>query len=318
EATGIDQRPIHEVALRVVRIFIGIEYVVHREFADGEDEPVRRHCTAKLICRRIHLLAVAAEIDGLSAESARNAGIGYRLAFFERCAARKPGNAGCRIEAKTLIDFRIDPQFSALPQPHAEKRGGVPGFAPLVGDEAVWPDIGRAERRRILLKKGRLAVDGEVAEVERVRPLGKNLRIDAVAAELVIQSDPQRMHREIGGETLRAGGKVHAARTIMGNKISEPRRPAWGQHDFNAGTGRAADAGHHEEILDCAYRRRAADRDAGGLRPRKLIEAVGETARGIKQPMPRRVTDAAAYGASHFHLLPLDRLPSHPGTAAIA
>src|SRR5262249_46693240 len=119
-----------------MRVFIGVEYVVDGEFADGENQSIRGLRSAKLIWPGFYFLAVAAEIDGLSDESTRDAGIGHRLAPLQRFLARKSGDARRSVEPKTLIDLGIDPQLGGLPQPHAHIGGRVKGFAPLVGNEA--------------------------------------------------------------------------------------------------------------------------------------------------------------------------------------
>src|SRR5262249_24351759 len=200
-------------------------------------------------------------------------------------------------EPKTLIDFRIDPEFGALPQPHAQKCSRVPGFAALVWNEAVPPDIGRPEWRRILLDEGRLAVHGERAGIKRLGAFGKNLRVNTIATELETQPDPQRVDGEIGGKTLRASGKVPAARSIIGEKIFEPRHPVWCQRNFDSAAHRTADPRHHEQILDRTGHCRAADSRACNLCARELIETGGEATRCIKQPMAGRVADAAAHRA---------------------
>src|SRR5580693_5258281 len=38
ERAGIDQRPVHEILARVLRIFVLIEYVGHRVFAQRDDK----------------------------------------------------------------------------------------------------------------------------------------------------------------------------------------------------------------------------------------------------------------------------------------
>ena len=169
-------------------------------------------------------------------------------------------------------------------------------------------DIRRSERRRILFEQGRLAVHSEGAEIKRLWALPKNLRIDPVAAEPVIQSDPHRVDRKVGAEALRAGRKVHATRAIVGEQIFGSRDPARRQRHFDAGAGCTADARHHEQILDRAIRGGAADRSTRHLRARELIEAVGKAAGYIIKPMAGRVADAAAQRARHLHLIAVNRL----------
>src|SRR6202040_2281810 len=142
-------------------------------------------------------------------------------ADLERGAARKAGDALCVAQAKTLIDFRIDPELGALPQFGADEIHGVPAFTALVRIEAVRAEIGRAERRRVLLDEGGLALEGKPVKVERRRALGENVVIEAGVAELITEADANRLHREAGGELLGTAGKRHAARAIIGKEIFE-------------------------------------------------------------------------------------------------
>ena len=169
QGAGVDQRPIHKVAARIVGVFVGVENVGDGELADGEHQPVRRLRAAELVGRAIHLLRVAAEIDGLADEVARDARVRHRGADLVCLAARESGDAERRAQAKALVDLRIDPKLGALPQPHAEIRRGVPGFAALVGREAVLAGIGIAEREDILTEISGLAVDGEIVELRHRR-----------------------------------------------------------------------------------------------------------------------------------------------------
>ena len=155
-------RPIHEIAARIVGIFVGVENIDDAEFADRDDQPVGGLRAAELIGTGFDFLGVAAEIDGLADERALHAQIWHWSADLIGLAAGKPGGAHRAAQAKTLIDFRIDPHLGALPQPHAEIGRGVPGLAPLVGIEAVAAHIGIAKREDILLEECRLAVDGEI------------------------------------------------------------------------------------------------------------------------------------------------------------
>ena len=42
ERPGIDQRPVEEIAFRIVRVSVGVEDIDDREAADREHQPVRR------------------------------------------------------------------------------------------------------------------------------------------------------------------------------------------------------------------------------------------------------------------------------------
>src|SRR4029077_4950544 len=137
---------------------------------------------------------------------------------------REPGDAERRAQAKTLIDFWIDPKLGALPQPHAEICRGIPGCAALVRGEAVLTEIGITEREDILTEIRGLAVDGEIVELRYRRRDAGVARI-WIAVELVVEPEAQFADGEVGAETLRAGRERDAAVAVIGEQIFEPGRP---------------------------------------------------------------------------------------------
>src|SRR5262249_60221740 len=122
--------------------------------------------------------------------------------------------------------------------------------------------MGGADGRRYLAKKVVVACHGAGAEIECLATLDKNLRTATVGAEPVIQSEPQRVDGEIGSETLRTSGKVHAFSAVIGKEIFGARRPTRCQRNFYAGARSTAEARHHEMIFDRPGGGRAADRCA--------------------------------------------------------
>src|SRR5580704_71125 len=281
ERAGVDQRPIHEIAARIVGVFVGVENVGDAEFTDGEHQAVRRLRAAELVGRSIHLFRIAAEIDGLADEILGNSRIGHRGADLVGLAARESGDAQRRAQAETLIDLRIDPKLGALPQAHADKRGGVPGLAALVGREAVLAGIGVAEREDILTDIRGLAVDGEIVELRHRRRDGGAPRA-WIAVEPVVEAEAQFADVEIRVETLRAGRERHAAVAVIGEQIFEPRGPVRRQSKLHAGAGDATYAWHHEQILHLPRYRGAAGRRAGDLRAAELVVAPSEAAGGVE------------------------------------
>ncbi len=271
------------------------------------DQPIHGVRASELILIFRDLLRRTAEIDGLANEGALNARIRHRGADLGGIAVRKSRHALGIAEPKTLDDLRIDPELRALPQFCADEIHGVPALAALVRIEAVRAEIGRAERRRVLLDEGGLALERKPIEIERRKSLGENIGIDAGVAELIIEADTKRLHREAGRELLGAAGKGHAARAIAGIEIFEPRRPTRRQPERDADAGSATEARHQEQIFRCAGRRRAADRHARDLRASELISRPGEAAGGIEQPVAGSVADPAAQGAGHFHLFGVAR-----------
>ena len=93
ERGSVDQRPIHKIAARVVRVFVGVEDVDNTEFADCKDKPVGGLASGKLVDASIHLLRFPAQIDRLANEGARQPGIRIGLADLVGLAAGKSGDA---------------------------------------------------------------------------------------------------------------------------------------------------------------------------------------------------------------------------------
>jgi len=161
ESPGVDQRPVHEVAARVVGVCIGVEDIDHREPAHPEHQAVGGPRAAQLVLIGIDRLALAAQIDGLAEKEALQPEIGRALADLIGLAARKAGDAERAVEPEPLVDLRVDPHLGAAPWPQARIEGRIEGLAALGRRQAVLPDIGRAEVRHPLVDEGRLGVDGE-------------------------------------------------------------------------------------------------------------------------------------------------------------
>ena len=172
-----------------------------------------------------HLLGFAAEIDRLPDESPLNARVRNRSSDLERGPAREAGDALGVAQPESLTNLRIDPKFGAPPQLEPGSKRNIRSLAPGIRSEAVHAAIGRAERRGILLDEGGLPMHDEPAHVERRRSLGEDFRIDAVAAEPVVEAKPQALDGETGIETLRCVRKSDTARAVIGIEIFEPGRP---------------------------------------------------------------------------------------------
>ena len=119
ERAGIDQRPVEEIGLRIVGVFVGVEYVDNGELADPQDQAVRRIRLRKQVDVGIGLLRFATEVDGLPDEIALRARVRIVEAELVGFAARETGYAVRVGETMALIDLGIEPEFRALPQPHA-------------------------------------------------------------------------------------------------------------------------------------------------------------------------------------------------------
>ena len=162
EAARVDDRPVQEVVLRIVGIFIGVEHVADAHLADRDDDAVGGLFARELVHVRIDLLGLAAEIDGLAHNDAVDLRIGRALADLGALRVGEGVDAEGVAEAKALVELGVDPEFGALPQPCAEVGGDVGRLvAPLARVQALRPDVRRAETRMVLIHKRGLAVQGE-------------------------------------------------------------------------------------------------------------------------------------------------------------
>lgn len=167
ERAGVNQRPVHKILARIVRILIGVEHVRDRELSDGQDQAIGSLRAGELVDVGIDLLGLSAEIERLAEEGARNAGVGRCAPYLVSFAAREAGHAKGRAQTEALVDLRIGPELSASPGPKAGVEGHVPRLPGLVRNEAVGPCVGRPERRCVLLQVGRLRVVNALMELVR-------------------------------------------------------------------------------------------------------------------------------------------------------
>src|SRR5262249_45327097 len=128
----------------------------------------------------------------LADERAVQTGVWIVGADLEGLAADVTGHAGRVAEPKALIDFRIDPSFSALPEPHTDKKRGIPGLSALIRDETVRPDIGCVKGRSVLLDVGGLSMYGPIVDGWRVAD--KSL---GIIERPVVQAEPDLLQCKI-------------------------------------------------------------------------------------------------------------------------
>src|ERR1700738_1026983 len=140
-------------------VFVGIEDIDRDELSDGEDQSIRSLLSGKLVEAAVDFLDLAAEVDGLSQERPVQTRVGIIGADLVGLAARESRGAYRCAKSKTLIDFRIDPRFGALPKPHACVQGDVRGLAAGIRCEAVPAAIRGRKRRDILVDVGSLGVE---------------------------------------------------------------------------------------------------------------------------------------------------------------
>ena len=132
---------------RIVRVFVGVEYVDDGDLADSQDHAVRGLRATELIEVGIDLLDFAAEVDGLAEECPCHAVVRVGLPKLVGFTAEIPGNAEAVTKAEALIDLRIEPDLRPLPGTKSEIDRGIDGFpAVRVRREALRAGIGRSGR----------------------------------------------------------------------------------------------------------------------------------------------------------------------------
>src|SRR5207302_7000601 len=102
------------------------------EFSERDNQAIRRVRFGKLIEGGIGLLCLAAQIDRLAQKHLLQPRIRDRSADLESCAGRETGDTLGRAQTKALIDFRVEPDFGALPEFDAQTQRRVPALAALV------------------------------------------------------------------------------------------------------------------------------------------------------------------------------------------
>ena len=148
ERTGIDQRPVEHIAARIMGIAVGVEHIDHAEFAQPQHQTVGGLFAAKLVGGRGSRRDIAAKIDCLAQEQARQFEIGCGLAHLVGLATGEPCNAQRVRQAETLIEFGVHPQFATGPGPDPDKQCGIGGFAGLMRCQTVGAGVGRRKAGR--------------------------------------------------------------------------------------------------------------------------------------------------------------------------
>ena len=123
------------------------------------------------------------------------AALGITRANLVGLAAGEAGYAEGAAQTKSLVDFRIDPGFRALPQLDAGVERHVGGFTALVWGETVGADIRAAECRCSLVQEGRLRVEGEAVGLKSGRAPGEKLFRRAGWIKMIVQSEADALHR---------------------------------------------------------------------------------------------------------------------------
>ncbi len=205
--------------------------------------------------------------------------------------AQKSGRPMRVRDTETLIDLRIEPQFGALPQPHAGIKRRIVGLATLARcGQTVGPLVGRSHCRVALPDKRGLAVQAKPIQIRdpwRHCCPARRRR----SAEPVIQTGAQLLQCEIRGEALSRGRKQRAAVAVAGKQIFETRGPVRRHRHLDAGAACPAQSPQERRV----------GRTACQLRHCQPVVRPGETASRIKQPVAGRITDARPYRAERQH-----------------
>ena len=112
-----------------MRVGVAVEEVADREAADDQRDAVDVALARQLIGGVGDVFLFAAETEGLLEIIALRAEFRERRAGLLRLAVGKAGKAQRAVEAEALRQLRVEIEFAALPQPHAEERRRGPGLA---------------------------------------------------------------------------------------------------------------------------------------------------------------------------------------------
>jgi hypothetical protein len=297
ERSGVDDGPVHEIGAGIMGVFVGIEDIAHADFSDGEHQPIRRLRSGELVKSGVDFLDLAAEVDGLPQECPEQTRVGIWGSDLVGLAAWESRGADRCAQSKALIDFRIDPRFGALPEPHARVQGYVCGLAADVRYETVLALVGSPKRRVILIHVGGLGVEREVVGLQRGWSLGQEVRdVGVVVSDPVVHAQPDALHGEVGLERLCCGRERHALAAKSGRQIFGFCGPVAGERNLDTGSGRPPQSPQQLRVHGPRCRE-AAKGKAVNLGPRHLIVSPGQPSRPIEQKMVERITDAGAGAA---------------------
>ena len=113
----------------------------------------------------------------------------------------------------TLVDFRVEPDFGALPQPDAGIERGVDGLAPLpAGGQTVGAFVRRSDRRIGLPDERGLAVHVD-AILRRRKPGGSNVARLLIGAGAIVRGQAQFLQRQVGLES--SGPHWHSPTVLL-------------------------------------------------------------------------------------------------------
>ena len=136
------------------------------------------------------------KINGLSEKSARYARGGIVASNFVGFTTRKSCDPECVAKPEPLIDFRINPQFAAGPEPGADVERRIGSLAALIWKKTLRTHIGRAELWNILLNVGHLAMQGETVLFNGGRSIGDKVAPLREIADLIVEADAHALQTQ--------------------------------------------------------------------------------------------------------------------------
>ena len=133
KAAGIDDRPVHKIGARIMGIAVGVKNIRHGQFAHGDCDIIGRRCRRKLIGPGIDGLACSTHFNHLTNKQALNPKIRRAGTNLVGPTVGKSRHTQRIAEAKSLINFGIDPALSTIPESPTQNQRGVTGlFGPTL------------------------------------------------------------------------------------------------------------------------------------------------------------------------------------------
>ena len=131
ECARVHNRPVHEVRAGIMRVGVGVENIHNGKFTYRQDDIVRSLGAPQLVGSRFDALLFSPHVDDLPVKRAWQPQIWGVCTHLVGFPTRKAGYPDGIAEAKSLIDFRIDPDLAAS-YAHPGKQRQVCRFSIIV------------------------------------------------------------------------------------------------------------------------------------------------------------------------------------------
>ncbi len=214
-----------------MRVFVGVKDIGYREFPHRDDDAILALSTTELIGTGRKFFSLTPQSDCLANEHSWQSRIRLNSADLIGFRTWKGRDAGHAIEAKALIDFRIDPQLSTIPEPFPNVKGRIKCLARLIRLQAVRALIRRSKGRDVLIGKRGLTMNRPILE----SALGaSSFPFCQRSVIVIIHSQTQRLRGEVRRQLFSAFGETQRIAAISCNKIFGIHAPTLIQRHFNA------------------------------------------------------------------------------------